>query len=1056
MSDNNYEAVIVAIPEDLDIPVEDAHITLAYLGDKALPDDLFDSFCAVTQEVSQSWSGPVTVQVNMIDYFGENRDACVLTLDQNRRTSPPIRIRELLLNRLPLDCATYVSSVQTFPEYQPHLTLGYLSEGFLINDHINMLPDSLKIRALAVWSTNKRREYALNNPELMHYGILRKSGRYPWGSGEDPYQRSMEFFSQIEMLRNKGLSETEISKMFELSTTELRATNAIAKNQKRRADEAMAARLKDKGMSNIAIGQRMGINESSVRALLDPTLQARADVLTNTANMLKQELESKAYLNIGLGTELHIGIAKTKMDTAIAMLKDEGYEVFHIQVEQVGNPGKYTDVKVLAPPGTTYSDVYKNQHKIEVPGIQTSDGGHNFDIIVPPKSISSDRIAVRYAKDGGSEMDGVLELRPGVADIDLGASRYAQVRVAVDGDRYLKGMAMYAHDLPKGIDIRFNTNKNDTGNKLDAMKKISDDPENPFTAVIRQKYYIDEHGNKQLSVLNIVGSKEGAGEEGGWDWSKSLSSQMLSKQAPELAKRQLDLTYRSKKDDFDEIMSLTNPAVKRKLLGSFADDCDASSVDLKAASLPRQKTHVILPIKDLKDNEVYAPFYKQGEKVVLIRHPHGGTFEIPELVVNNKHPSAKKLLGNAQDAIGINSKVAARLSGADFDGDTVIVIPNKEKLIKTSAPLKSLQGFDPISAYPGYDGMRVLEGKSKQTEMGKVSNLITDMTIKGATPSEIARAVKHSMVVIDAEKHKLNYKQSEVDNGIAQLKEKYQGGKNRGASTLISRAGSEIRVPDRKPRKYTDGGPIDKVTGEKRYTLTGDSYIKSKINAKTGQVSEQVIYRTNKSTKMAETSDAFSLISGTGTPIETIYANHANKLKALANQARLEYIRTPPVQYSPSAAKVYAPQVASLSAKLNQALKNKPLERQAQLLARAEVTSKTKGVQGLDASDKKKINTKALIKARAIAGAQRQTIAITPKEWEAIQSGAISNNKLSRILDHTDDSVVKAYATPRTQKTITPIKLARIKLLASNGYTQSEIASQLGISSSTVNSALNE
>ena len=75
--------------------------------------------------------------------------------------------------------------------------------------------------------------------------------------------------------------------------------------------------------------------------------------------------------------------------------------------------------------------------------------------------------------------------------------------------------------------------------------------------------------------------------------------------------------------------------------------------------------------------------------------------------------------------------------------------------------------------------------------MGRISNLITDMTLKDATEDELARAVRYSNTVIDAEKHHLDYKKSYSDNNIAELKEKYQGrytktGKySEGASTLI-------------------------------------------------------------------------------------------------------------------------------------------------------------------------------------------------------------------------------------------------------------------------------
>ena len=173
-----------------------------------------------------------------------------------------------------------------------------------------------------------------------------------------------------------------------------------------------------------------------------------------------------------------------------------------------------------------------------------------------------------------------------------------------------------------------------------------------------------------------------------------------------LIKKQLGLAKADKQAEYDEICSLTNPTVKKALLKSFADDCDAAAVHLQAAALPRQKYQVILPLTTIKDNEVYAPNYKDGETVALIRYPHGGTFEIPILKVNNKLDEGKSVLGNTPaDAIGINKKNADRLSGADFDGDTVMVIPcnstkSKVKITSTS-PLKGLEGFDTKDAYGG-------------------------------------------------------------------------------------------------------------------------------------------------------------------------------------------------------------------------------------------------------------------------------------------------------------------------------------------------------------------
>lgn len=879
---------------------------------------------------------------------------------------------------------------------------------------------------------------------LLHYGTPRHSGRYPWGSGKDP-QRSTSLLGQIEELKRKGLSETDIAKGLGLTTTQLRAQKSIAKNEKRKADMAMATRLHEKGMSNVAIGKRMGLNESSVRALLDPALEDKTNILKATTNMLKENVDKKGYIDVGSGVEATLGISSTKLATAVSKLAEEGYTVHKVKVEQLGT-GKFTTVKVLAPPDTKWSEVIRNTDKIHTIQDYSEDGGRTYLGLEKPTAISSKRLLVKYADDGGSDMDGVIQVRRGVSDISLGNARYAQVRVSIDGTHYLKGMAMYSDNMPDGVDLVFNTSKNHKANKLDALKPMKDDPDNPFGASVRQRHYIDKDGKTKLSAMNVVN------EEGDWEnWSRTLSSQMLSKQSPALAKKQLDISYNIKKDQYDEIMRLTNPTIKKKLLESFADDCDSSSVHLKAAALPRQRTHVILPVPSMKPTEVYAPNYRNGEKVVLIRFPHGGTFEIPELTVNNKQSAAQKLLKNARDAIGIHPSVASRLSGADFDGDTVLVIPDNRGKIRTSSPLAGLKNFEPKTAYPAYPGMKVMSAKTKQQKMGDVSNLITDMTIRGANASELARAVRHSMVVIDAEKHKLNWKQSYIDNNIAGLKEKYQGGKNRGASTLISRASSETRVLERKERSAAKGGAIDPATGKKMYENTGRSYTKTTVT-KGGVTKTQVKYNQTKSTKMAEVDNAFELSSGT--PIESVYATHANKLKALGNQARKSMVSTKSIAYSPSARQTYAPQVSTLKAKLGVAVQNQPRERQAQLLANTVVRAKLRANPKMDHDDLKKVKGQALAEARSRMGAKKTRIDIEPKEWEAIQAGAISASFLSSILNNTDLDKVKQLATPRSSLLMTNAKTSRARMLLANGYTQSEVADALGVSISTLNKAL--
>lgn len=876
--------------------------------------------------------------------------------------------------------------------------------------------------------------------ELYHYGIKRRSGRYPWGSGAKKSRNASDFLSTVDVLEKDGFNEKQIAEYFGLQTKQLRAYKSNAHNEVRAAKAAMALRLKDKGYSNSEIGRRMGINESSVRSLLDPAISMRKNASTNTAEMLEKEIASKKYIDVGGGVENQIGVSRNTLDNAVEQLREKGYTYHYLKVEQLGT-GKFTSIKVLAAPDVTYKEVKDNQSKVTSPGFYSEDLGQTVVGIKPPSSISSKRILVNYGDQGGSDKDGVIELRRGVKDLDLGAARYAQVRVAVDGTHYLKGMAMYSDDIPKGYDVIFNTNKNSSTPKMDVFKKMKDDPENPFGATIRQKTYIGKDGKEHLSALNIVN------EEGDWNtWKKTLSSQMLSKQSTALAKKQLKLAYDIKKEEFDEICSLKNPVIKKCLLDKFADNCDSSAVHLKAAGLPRQASKVILPFPEMKDSEIYAPSYRNGEKVVLIRYPHGGTFEIPELIVNNKsNKKAKGLIGNAQDAVGINPRVAERLSGADFDGDTVLVIPVGKVKIKTSAPLKGLKNFDPKVAYPGYPGMpkpgEKGSGFDKQGKMGDISNLITDMTIKGAPADDIAAAVRHSMVVIDAEKHNLNWRQSYLDNGIANLKAKYQGASNAGASTLISRAKGDKRVPKRK-----DGYKVDPETGRKIFTETGETYEKN---------GKQVV-RLQKSSKMYETEDAYSLSSGTA--MENTYADHANKLKALANSARKTSLTTKPIPYSPEAKAKYRQEVDSLNAKLNIALKNRPLERKAQLLANERVKLVRQNNPDMDKDDIKKLKNQALTQARLQTGASKKArlVDITDREWEAIQSGAISTNKLSQIIQNSDLDILKQRSMPRESRGISDAKRARAKMLESNGYTLAEIADSLGVSTSTISKVLNE
>lgn len=893
---------------------------------------------------------------------------------------------------------------------------------------------------------------------LIHYGMPRRSGRYPWGSGDNPYQHSEDFLSRVNELKREGLTEKQIADAFGMTTTELRAQRSVAADEQRALRVETAKALRDKGLSLAQIAEKMGYsNDSSVRSLLNTNSEARMNQARATAEFLKKQIAEKGMIDVGLGVERSLGVSQEKLKEALYMLEMEGYNVYGGRVPQATNPGKLTVMKVVCPPGTEHKDIYNFGDIHYIDDYVSHDGGETFDPKwVYPKSMDSKRIQVRYAEDGGVDKDGLVEIRRNVPDLSLGESRYAQVRVLVDGTHYVKGMAVYSDDLPDGVDMIFNTNKTQgtplCGDKSNSvLKPIKNDPDNPFGSLIKegvddpdkgskgggQSYYYDEHGRKQLSLINK------RGDEGDWgEWADNLPSQFLSKQNMSLITKQLDLAASDKQAEFDEICSVNNPTVKKALLKSFSDDCDAAAVHLKAAALPRQQYQVILPVPSMKDNEIYAPNFRDGEQVALIRYPHGGTFEIPILTVNNKQVEAKKMMGtNPRDAVGINKSVADRLSGADFDGDTVMVIPCGGKVkISSQRPLKELEGFDPKLEYGGKEKGTFKQMKNTQTEMGKISNLITDMTLKGAPSEEIVRAVRHSMVVIDAEKHGLDYKQSEADNGIKALKKKYQGtydedGRyHEGAATLISRSKSEVQVTKRR------GSPvINKETGEQSWKEVHETFVD-----KNGKIRE----RTQTSTKMAETRDAHTLSSGT--PQEEIYADYANKMKSLANQARKEMVTTERLKYDASAKEVYANEVASLTAKLNTALMNAPRERHAQVIAKSVVDAKRKDNPDMTKKEIKKANQQALAAAREKVGAKRAMVTITDREWEAIQAGAISENKLSQIIQNADIDDIRQRATPRAKTVMSDAKISKMTAMDASGYTMAQIADAMGISATTV------
>lgn len=916
---------------------------------------------------------------------------------------------------------------------------------------------------------------------LMHYGVSkldgapgRGSGRYPLGSGENPNQghsaSAEDFMTRVQEMRKKGVTftdpdtgevfkgDTAIAKTLGLTTTQFRTEVTLAKDEVRAAKVATAKRLKAQGMGPNAIGREMGVNESTVRSLLNEHSEERMNKAQVTADYLREVVEKKGIVDVGAMVERELGVSREKLNEALYILQREGYEVYGGGIPQVTHKGQQTNVKVLCPPGTPHKEMYNfgEIHSVkDYDKILVEDGEKIKPRFAYPASMDSSRLQVRYAEDGGIKKDGTIEIRRGVEDLSLGKSHYAQVRILVDGTHYLKGMAFYSDDMPPGVDVIFNTNKRrgtpvcGEGDNT-VLKHIKDDPSNPFGALLKEKggqsYYIAKDGTEKLSLVNKTR------EEGDWqEWKDGLPSQFLSKQPISLAKKQLNMSLAEMNQEFDEICKLTQPTVKKKLLQDFADECDSAAVHLKAASLPRQKYQVILPLTNISDTEVYAPNYRDGEKVALIRYPHAGTFEIPILTVNNKNQEGKRVIGSdTRDVVGINSRVAEQLSGADFDGDTVMVIPTNSRVrIQNRPELEDLKGFDAKWEYgPGSTNVpyKRLSKDATQIEMGKISNLITDMTLRGADDHEIARAVKHSMVVIDAAKHNLDYKRSEKENGIPALKRTYQGRMENGkytesASTLISRAKGQASVLKRK------GAPvINPEDGTVSYKLADELY----YTDKNGKVKT----RTQRSTQMMETDDAMTLSSGTA--MENLYAHYANQRKAMANRARKEMMAVKETAYDPAAAKIYAAEAQSIRDKVNVSMLNQPRERIANAMANATIDAKKKAYPDMDKKEEKKLRQIALTEARDQVGAHRTPVVFTDKEWEAVNAGAISKTLLRQAMNYADMDDLRKRATPRTQKETSPAKIANMAAMLRIGYTMREIADKYGISPSTVSKLLKE
>jgi hypothetical protein len=214
---------------------------------------------------------------------------------------------------------------------------------------------------------------------------------------------------------------------------------------------------------------------------------------------------------------------------------------------------------------------------------------------------------------------------------------------------------------------------------------------------------------------------------------------------------------------------------------------------------------------------------------------------------------------------------------------------------------------------------------------------------------------------------------------------------------------------------------------------------------------------TKPSVKLAETHDAHTLVSKDGgTLIERVYADHSNRLKALANASRKEMVNnTDPIPTaSRSAKRVYKDDVDQLRVDLHVAKMNSPRERAAQVLAGEIIRQKKAAEPDMEPARLKRVNAQALAAARTRTGAKKVQVPISTRQWEAIQAGAVSKTMLRDILNNADIETVKKLATPKADLKMDSAASARARSLAAQGLTQAEIARVLGVGLTTLKKEL--
>ena len=211
---------------------------------------------------------------------------------------------------------------------------------------------------------------------------------------------------------------------------------------------------------------------------------------------------------------------------------------------------------------------------------------------------------------------------------------------------------------------------------------------------------------------------------------------------------------------------------------------------------------------------------------------------------------------------------------------------------------------------------------------------------------------------------------------------------------------------------------------------------------------------------MADTSDAYTLITGEGHDMEKLGADYANTMKALANEARREARSTVTTKVNAQARQVYAKEVAELKADIVREKTNKPKERSAQAMSNGIVAAKLKEhPEWREDKDKvKKMKNQTLTECRRRAGANKKNVYVelNERKIEAMNAGALSSSNITKVINNCDKDKFKKLAMPRSTNALSKVDQLKIQHLIEaskgkkNGYTIDEIAKLVGCSASTV------